>query len=221
MWVLVLTTVFNTDFDQEDGLKRKMSHFFGDFMTSDVDAEAWESLALCIGPIAWLETWLGGKGCCSCALNVYIYWNLRILEAVAKELPEEDNDALCARVEGLAEFPRPEASGVFAGMHGDEMGEGEEEEAEFEEESTPSDWSPPVDSQFAPKLRACPDEVPEGLAKGDHIVVWFFAPENAWFEGQVTGILKKGKCRVQCEFVDCGALIEVYADECGTTGGRS
>ncbi|KAJ1631174.1 hypothetical protein T492DRAFT_1115598, partial [Pavlovales sp. CCMP2436] len=86
--------------------------------------------------------------------------------------------------------------GVFAGMHGDEMGEGEEEEgeeeAEFEEESTPSDWSPPVDSQFTPELRACPDEVLEGLAKKDHIVVWFSAPENAWFEGQVTGILKKG-----------------------------
>jgi len=37
----------------------------------------------------------------------------------------------------------------------------------------------------------------------------------------VTGILKKGRCRVQCEFVDVGARIEVYAGEYGTTGGRS
>ena len=82
----------------------------------------------------------------------------------------------------------------FAGMHGDEMMDSEEDESEDESEAgegmahvpfDPEDYSLPGEEL---RMLPCPAKLPHDLEVGMRVAWWFAHPFNAWHVGKVAEV---------------------------------
>lgn len=167
---------------------------------------------------------------------VSIYWNLRALDMYEelKERTADKPDVIAWRLQLIAreDFPHKEIGwkpnsnygssaaddAKYAGMHGDELGgDDEEEDAEDTLEEAVPDWA----GAATAAIRAQPAKIPDGLRKGDAIVVYFFKPYSAWFEGVIDKV--DGRCQnlpVFATFADGPARLSLDAELYGVEGGK-
>ena len=82
------------------------------------------------------------------------------------------------------------ASSVGSGMHGDEFDEDDDEEDEGEEGGEGVEQFTPFESDDFSVL-PCPIRVPHDIKPGDQIAMWFGAPYNEWFIGDITEVHPK------------------------------